>query len=390
MNRIGFEKKIGYFVLVLFLLISIIYFCCSISFSMFSFVFYGCLFVIFMMLFRRKSFTRNYHKDFIQTVFIVVFVYFIIYYLLGIVVGYAYNVYNTSWRGILSNLVVLVIPFLFREEVRLRFVSNFKSMSSYVFITVIFIICEVLGSTFFSFRTNEDLFLQFVSVFLPIVLENIVLTFLCSMGNRWVVYMYFIPMLISKYFVPVVVDVDWFYSLLLELVLSIALYFSLSQEYQNIVLRRYSRHFEKKSTVFSIVACCCIFFVGLFVAGVFRYRPIAVLSYSMKPVFGRGDTVIVEKLKTNASKSSLKKGDIIAYQLDKSVVIHRIIGKYRKDGKLYYILKGDNNQSRDFYPVEVNQILGKVAFSVPKIGYPSVWLSEFLYPDRDAEVEVGR
>ena len=33
--------------------------------------------------------------------------------------------------------------------------------------------------------------------------------------------------------------------------------------------------------------------------------------------------------------------------------------------------------------------MGKVIFSIPKIGYPSVWLSEFLYPEKEVEVEVG-
>lgn len=34
--------------------------------------------------------------------------------------------------------------------------------------------------------------------------------------------------------------------------------------------------------------------------------------------------------------------------------------------------------------------MGKVLFSIPKVGYPSVWLSEFLYSDQDVSVEVGR
>ena len=37
-----------------------------------------------------------------------------------------------------------------------------------------------------------------------------------------------------------------------------------------------------------------------------------------------------------------------------------------------------------------DQIKGKVIFRIPKIGYPSVWLNEFLNKKEDVAVETGK
>ena len=52
-----------------------------------------------------------------QTVIIIVASYFILYYLSGLIVGYVYNIYNTSFTGILYNTVIFILPLFFREEV---------------------------------------------------------------------------------------------------------------------------------------------------------------------------------------------------------------------------------------------------------------------------------
>lgn len=384
------KKNISYFLLFIFLIIYFFLFFIDVKLPVLKFILYGILFLVFLLFFRDKKLIRNYHKDLMQTVIIIVASYFILYYLSGLIVGYVYNIYNTSFTGILYNTVIFILPLFFREEVRLKFVYLGKSKVAYIFVTIVFILCELFSSTFFDFQTNAEFFTQFVSIFLPIVLENILLTYLAYIGIRSTVYAYFIPMLISRYFVPVVVDFDWFYSLLFQLLLSILLYYYLMNEYLWKAKKIYSRKTGKKNSFLYVCICCIILSFGLFVAGVFKYQPVAVLTYSMEPVFTRGDAVVVEKLSTNSEKRKLKKGDIIQYQYDKTVVVHRILKKYQEQGETIFILKGDNNDSEDLKPVKMDQIIGKVIFSVPKVGYPSVWLSEFLYPEKEAEVEVGR
>lgn len=383
------KKKLSYGIAICFLLFYFLFFFFDISFSFFNFLFYGLLFLIFILLFRDKKLIRNYHKEFSQTVFIISIIYFIIYYILGLIIGYSYNVYSTSFIGILRNIVVIVVPLLFREEVRSRFLFLNKKKFGIFFITFFFIILELFSSTFFTYSNNEELFINFFSVFLPIVLENILLTYLAYIGIRSTVYAYFIPMLISRYFIPITLDVDWFFALLFQLILVVVIFYVSFNEYLWKEKRIYSYKTNKTNSVIYLFGVVLIVSFGLFVAGVFKYRPVAILTYSMEPIFTRGDAVIVEKL-DDEEKNKLKKGDIIQYQLDKTVVVHRIIKVKKEDNKKVYILKGDNNNAKDPKPVYMEQIMGKVLFSIPKVGYPSVWLSEFLHSDQDVSVEVGR
>ena len=383
------KKKLSYGIAICFLLFYFLFFFFDISFSFFNFLFYGLLFLIFILLFRDKKLIRNYHKEFSQTVFIISIIYFIIYYILGLIIGYSYNVYSTSFIGILRNIVVIVVPLLFREEVRSRFLFLNKKKFGIFFITLLFIVLELFSSTFFTYSNNEELFINFFSVFLPIVLENILLTYLAYIGIRSTVYAYFIPMLISRYFIPITLDVDWFFALLFQLILVVVIFYVSFNEYLWKEKRIYSYKTNKTNSVIYLFGVVLIVSFGLFVAGVFKYRPVAILTYSMEPIFTRGDAVIVEKLDDD-EKNKLKKGDIIQYQVDKTVVVHRIIKVKKEDNKKVYILKGDNNNAKDPKPVYMEQIMGKVLFSIPKVGYPSVWLSEFLHSDQDVSVEVGR
>lgn len=384
------HKSFSYVVLGFLLVIRFICFLLDFYIPILDFLIYGGFFLVFLLFFSKKELIRNYHKDLTKTVFIITISYFILYYFLGVVVGFTYNVYNTSLLGILSNTFLLIFPLLLREEIRKRFIFLYKNKMACIFVTIVFILCELFGSTFFNFQTNEEFFSQLVSVLLPIVIENILLTYLAFIGVRSTIYAYFIPVLISRYFIPIVVDFDWFYRLLLQLGVTLIIYFFIMNEYLWHVKRIYSQKTDKKNSILYTGLCFLVLCFGLFIAGVFTYQPVAVLTYSMVPTFTRGDAVVVKKLNENEA-GKLKKGDIIQYQYNsQTVVLHRIVDTYRLNGELVYVLKGDNNDTVDPNVVHIDQILGKVIFSIPKIGYPSVWLSEFLYPDREVEVEVGR
>ena len=125
-----------------------------------------------------------------------------------------------------------------------------------------------------------------------------------------------------------------------------------------------------------------VFLVVGFVAGFFTYQPIAIISNSMVPKFARGDAVIVEKI-SDEEKKNLKEGTIIRFETTEKEVVHRIKEKLVKsDGTVAYITKGDNNNAEDVGEVAPDQIKGVVVYSVPKIGYPSVWLYELFQKNK--------
>lgn len=99
-----------------------------------------------------------------------------------------------------------------------------------------------------------------------------------------------------------------------------------------------------------------------------RFRSYTVLSGSMEPEFYPGDMVVVTKPNT----SKLAPNDIITFTMDGEIVTHRIIEKTPEG----FITQGDNNNVQDSQVITPENIIGKVAFSIPKAGYVAQFLSQ--------------
>ena len=108
------------------------------------------------------------------------------------------------------------------------------------------------------------------------------------------------------------------------------------------------------------------------VSGLFSYKMIAIGSDSMNPIYYRGDAVIYQK--TDAQ--NIKKGDILVFEYNSSVITHRVVNIINNGGTLYFQTKGDNNEKADLELVNEDNVLGKVRYIVKYVGYPTVWLNE--------------
>ena len=102
------------------------------------------------------------------------------------------------------------------------------------------------------------------------------------------------------------------------------------------------------------------------IPSVFGYSVLIIASPSMTGSIEAGDAIIIKK------SDSYAVGDVITYfPADESFsVTHRIV---RTEGNKFYT-KGDANQSEDPDPVLIEQIAGKVAVKLDKVGYFIEWL----------------
>lgn len=108
--------------------------------------------------------------------------------------------------------------------------------------------------------------------------------------------------------------------------------------------------------------------LGAKLAGVKVY---AITSPSMKPALGVGEAVVVVPTKLD----KLVEGDIVTYYINAKLqtATHRIVSLDTVRQTL--VTKGDNNASSDGSPILYGNVVGKVAFSVPKLGYGLMYLA---------------
>lgn len=114
-----------------------------------------------------------------------------------------------------------------------------------------------------------------------------------------------------------------------------------------------------------------ILVVMLLIAGVlgvpqiFGNKVYSVLSASMMPTYPIGSVVFVKKISTE----NIEIGDVITFKASgfDALATHRVTGINYDDKS--FTTKGDNNNAEDIYPVEFENVIGRVYFSIPLIGH---------------------
>lgn len=97
-----------------------------------------------------------------------------------------------------------------------------------------------------------------------------------------------------------------------------------------------------------------------------NYKFFVVQSGSMEPSISTGSIVMV------APKDTYMIGDIITFKNvadAKAPITHRVADIRVEQGKQTYLTKGDANNAPDAREVSPSEVLGKVLFHVPYLGY---------------------
>ena len=107
-----------------------------------------------------------------------------------------------------------------------------------------------------------------------------------------------------------------------------------------------------------------------------KFNAYMVLTGSMLPKIKVRDVVVTKKVDADR----LKKGDIITFissdpRFAGTVITHRIINIYEENNEYRFQTKGDNNNVEDSSLVRDENIIGKVIFRIPKLGYVQVLLA---------------
>lgn len=85
-----------------------------------------------------------------------------------------------------------------------------------------------------------------------------------------------------------------------------------------------------------------------------------------------GDIAVVKEIDTD----KLHEGDVIAFNIDGTVVTHRIQKIINEDGSVKYITKGDNNNVEDSRYVLPQQVEGIYKFKIRRLGNLAMFLQE--------------
>ncbi|MBP9667458.1 signal peptidase I [Candidatus Saccharibacteria bacterium] len=304
-------------------------------------------------------------------------VWFVAYFASGLIVTFSHNAVASSWQAIVINLAAFGVTAVAIEYVRHGIMVAAGRRSAILFGVIVGIVfaCEQVGlMQIFELHTVADVVKFSVSSVVPAIASSFLLTYLAFNAGLEPQLTYRLGLIAILYMPAIIPRYDWYLTGIAWLVLAIAVYITIDRTRKELAIN--GRQYRHARRAYDVMFLMVIVVGALFMIGTFSYRPIAIMSNSMHPVFDRGAIVIIEK----AIAMDVKVGDIVQYKAPGHMTTHRVIKidfDENGSGKRVFITQGDNSPSPDPV-VKSDQIVGIIRAQVPYVGYPSVWLSEFI------------
>ena len=305
-----------------------------------------------------------------KVIYYLVFI-LLIYFLSGIIFGYSYNVYSYDIKTVINNIIFIIIPIILEEYFRYYVLNHRSNKKIYVvIITIILILININYNSLLNLKNNKDIYIYIFHDIMPLITKNIALSYITIKYGLRSGIIYEIIYMSFSLFMPIIPNLGYYISSIVLIVIPLIMISLI----KNDVSKKYFVA-KKESKLFLVLFYLIILLILCFNFNLFKYKPVGVISNSMKPGFKRGDLIIYKSLE---KKDKIKENDVIAFNKNNQITIHRVYQIVIKNDKIYYITKGDNNGSVDSGSITRKEVIGKKVLNIPLIGYPSVIINELF------------
>ena len=302
---------------------------------------------------------------------------FLIMYGLGFAIGFLRNAYSRSFITLLDNLFAPVMIILFVEGI--RYVVIWANRDKKIFLVLFSLLLAffeiMITARSVDYNSLASVFSLFATIILPVIIKNLVMSYLCYHSGYRVPLIYRLVMDTYFIIVPILPNIGEYLNSMILIALPLLIYihcFTLVDERTHKVEHVFETY---QFSILDIPTTIVIVTLAALISGFFPHYMIGIGSSSMSPSINRGDAVIIKKINKN---TKLKVGDIIAYKEDKITIVHRIHELQTYKNKEAYLTKGDANNGADNYIVPRDHVKGVIKLRVPFIAYPTIWLSEMF------------
>lgn len=337
---------------------------------------WGSVLLILILLMGFAKDKHLYKIDVLQITFIYTGIYFLSIYVFGFFFGFVKSPYSLS--KVFENMLPVLILIILQELVRYAITSKGKQNKYVIGLLILFFIAFdiSMGIRLYTFNDGLGIYTFVGLLVLPSIANNLLLTYISYKNGYSGPILYRCLFGLTVFIFPFFPDLGPYIESVLGVVFPTLLFLKL-----NSLLGRDTPTKVKiprlKKFMFWAPTVTVLTILVILTSGLFKIHAMAVGSGSMTPNINLGDVVIIEKLK-DSEIANLKVGDVIAYEYDRKIIIHRIIAIENKDGKYIFHTKGDYNDGPDNYEVKQSSVRGLVRYKIPYIGQPSVWLRDKL------------
>ncbi|HHY23175.1 MAG TPA: signal peptidase I [Clostridiaceae bacterium] len=291
----------------------------------------------------------------------------------GIIQGFGRSPYDHSFIGIVANFIFIFVPIAGREMLRSYIVNNGKRKNvnaTLYLITILMTLTNLSIDIVNGLKTKLDIIKYIGEVFLPELSLNILSTYLVYIGGAMLPIIYIGIKEGITLLSPILPNLSWITNTLIGTFCPFFSMMFLQYIYNKEAKIIKSSDTEDENPFGWILTSIISVSIVWFCVGVFPIRPFVIATGSMEPVIYAGDMVLVKRIDID----ELKEGDIIQYEKENIYIFHRIIDIVEEENEITYKTMGDNNSIPDPEPVKIGSVKGKVVYTIPKAGWPTLLL----------------
>lgn len=322
----------------------------------------------------------RYKKDVLLNIIIFLLMYYFITYFLGLFSGFVKSSYSLSFINIIKNTFPVIALILISELMRyVLFNKTKRNLPCLIIGCLLFVMVDVNTMVhIYDVKTALGITKMICLVVFPSITKNIFLTYLTMKVGYKNGIIYRLITEISTYLLPIFPDFGEYINVLLKTVLPIAIMARLNNMFNYYSVRKIkdSRYNSRKLVLYSVITFALLTIV-LLTSGLFTYQALTIGSGSMSPAIEKGDVIILKGMK-NEEARKIKKGDVLVYNHDNKIIVHRVIKKSNNGETISFKTKGDYNNAKDSWTVKQEDVIGIVKFRIRWVGMPTVALNELL------------
>lgn len=303
-----------------------------------------------------------------------------------VVLGWKFGFLRSSYQLGFTHFFKIVLPtvliIVLSEFLRYQWIEKGRTSKLVLYTVPIFFIFLdfILGSGLYSLSSAQGWFEVIATHVFPSIMRNIFLTYIVYHYGYKPSLIYRLLMELPIYYLPIYPDIGTYFMTVLNIsfpffLLLYFLSYTSSVEIHTREKEKKKKENKKLEFAFQIAFLALLLVFTGMMSGLFHYYFLVVGSGSMEPNIQVGDMVLVEKIN---EADELQLNDVLVYKKEGKVILHRIVEKKKEDGELIFQTKGDNNPTADAWNINEKEVIGKVNFRIPKVGYPSVWLNELF------------
>lgn len=334
---------------------------------------------IFMVGFEKNKTLEK--SNIIRSVTFFTLAFLVLIYGISLFTGYVHTPYSLKPVNIIKNvlpvLLLIIITELFRSNLCCKGAKN-----KYIKILTIVLFTAVdISLAVHRYDLNEIYNILQLStlVVVPSIFKNIMLTDFSSRYGYEPCLIYHCVFGLYEYILPIQPGFDVYLESVIMFLLPILMRLIINSRFINEKRAKEdvrNKHIASKAVTvaFSVVI---VVMIALF-SNLFSWWIAVVGSGSMTPTINVGDMVIIDKGVTK-DFDKLKKGDVLVFKMKKKIYVHRIMEIEKKDKDYAITTKGDRKGNAvDAWTVSKKDVVGKVKFKIPCLGYPTVWLNRIM------------